>query len=54
MVYLFWRTLDGSGIGNTPMRGHWLRRTGQTSLAAVSHTVNTKCILGESGWANSF
>ena len=54
MLDLFWRSLDGGEVGDTPMRlmgcpGH----KGQTSFAALSQTVKTKSSEGESGLENS-
>ncbi len=51
---LFGRALHGGGSG-TPQCAviGWPGHTGQTSLAALSQTVNTKSICGAPGFANS-
>ena len=45
-------TLDGSATPQCAVVG-WPGQTGHTSLAAWSHTVNTKCIAGAPERANS-
>ena len=51
---LVFRSLNGSWIGDAPVRRHWLpRQMGQTSLAALSQTVKTKSSRGASGLENS-
>src|SRR5580704_1519291 len=53
ICWLLPSTAAGSGIPQWAVIG-WPGHTGQTSLAALSQTVNTKSSLGASGLANSF